>query len=176
MKRALWVLFLSMNLHVLAQSDYDRSVDKENEAVVFKGQVNFGDFEKEPTFGWLQSGAEKYSPDSSSIKFLRKAMPTYKIVVLLGTWCEDSQLLIPKLYKTLQASNYPMEQLSMYGVDRAKQAKYVEHQLYRLERVPTIIVFKGFMEVGRIVESVDKTIEQDLTRIIKSDLERGKVD
>ena len=40
----------------------------------------------------------------------------------------------------------------------------------------SIIVFKGFMEVGRIVESVDKTIEQDLTRIIKSDLERGKVD
>jgi hypothetical protein len=85
-------------------------------------------------------------------------------------------MLIPRLYKTMKASNYPMSQVSMYGVDRAKQAKYVEHQLYRLERVPTIMVFKGFIEVGRIIETAEKSVEEDLARIIKSDLERGKVD
>jgi hypothetical protein len=165
-----------MNLNALAQSDYDRSIDKENEAVVFKGQITFGDLEKESSFSWLQSGADKYKPDSSTIKFLRKAMPAYNLVILLGTWCEDSHILIPKLYKTLKIINYPLAQVSIYGVDRAKQAKYVEHQLYRLERVPSIMVFKGFIEVGRIVETAERTVEEDLAGIIKSDLGRGNVD
>ncbi len=60
-----------------------------------------------------------------------------------------------------------MEQYLMYGVDRAKEAKYIEHKLYRVEKVPTIIVLKDNTEVGRIVENTKKSIEEDLMEIIK---------
>lgn len=57
----------------------------------------------------------------------------------------------------------------MYGVDRAKTTKYVENKLYKIELVPTIILFKKNAEVGRIVESPKKNIEDDLVDMIKKD-------
>jgi hypothetical protein len=59
-----------------------------------------------------------------------------------------------------------MQQYVMYGVDRKKQTGGIESQLYNVQRVPTIIVFKGRFEAGRIVESVKKNIETDLMMII----------
>jgi hypothetical protein len=100
------------------------------------------------------------------IRFLRKELPAYTIVVLMGTWCDDSQLLIPRLSKTLKAADFPMQQCIMYGVDRSKQTGGIESQLYNVQRVPTIIVYKGRFEAGRIVESVKKNIETDLLMII----------
>jgi hypothetical protein len=38
--------------------------------------------------------------------------------------------------------------------------------MYKLDKVPTIIVFKGNKEVGRIVETVEKSVENDLVEII----------
>jgi hypothetical protein len=85
----------------------------------------------------------------------------------MGTWCSDTKDLLPKLHKSLVQTGYPMEQLKMYGVDRAKEAKYVEHKLYNAERVPTIVLVRNNMEVGRIVESPTGTIEQNLAAIIR---------
>lgn len=169
MKTIFFSILMLASTTVFSQSDYERSTDTENGSVVFKGQITYDDLLKEPGFSWLKKGADNYAPDKESIAYLQKELPGYEIIVFLGTWCEDSQNLIPKLYKTLQAAGYPMRRYSMYGVDRAKTAKYVEHKLYKIERVPTIILFKKNNEVGRIVESTKKNIEEDLAEIIKTD-------
>lgn len=172
MKKMLLALALLISVNTFAQSDYDVSKDKENGAVVFKGQITFADLAKEPTFDWLKRGADAYTPDSVPVKYLKKYLPQYEIVVLMGTWCDDSQNMIPKLYKTLQVVGYPMNLYSMYGVDRAKTAKYVEHKLYKLDKVPTVIVYRNHMEVGRIVELTKKSVEKDLVNIIQPDVEK----
>lgn len=161
------LMFASMN--VRAQSDYDRSTDKENGSAVFKGQITFDDLLKGASFSWLEKGAADYTPDKEAVAYLQKELPNYEVVIFIGTWCDDSKMLVPKLYKTLQAANYPMRRYSMYGVDRAKTSKYVENKLYKIEFVPTIILFKKNNEVGRIVENVKKSIEQDLADIIRND-------
>lgn len=175
MKKFFAAVALMMSTTAFAQvpgtSDYDVSKDAENGAVVFKGQLTFDDLNKETTFGWMKSGSEKYTPDSNAIKYLKKHLGGYEIVVLLGTWCEDSQNLIPKLHKVLQASGYPVSKVTLYGVDRAKTAKYVEHKLYKLDRVPTIILYNNHNETGRIVETVKKNIETDLVQIIYKEVE-----
>jgi len=169
MKKLLFSLLMLATMNVMAQSDYDRSIDKENGSVVFKGQISFEDLLKEPSFSWMGKGAEDYMPDKETIAYLEKELSDYEVIVFLGTWCEDSHRLIPRLYKTLQAANYPMRRYSLYGVDRAKAAKYVENKLYKIEWVPTIILFKKNNEVGRIVESAKKSIEEDIADIIKHD-------
>lgn len=158
-----------------AQSDYDVSKDKENGSVVYKGQMTFADLEKESDFAWFTRGSKAYVPDSVTVAYLKKQLPNYEIIVLMGTWCEDSQNLVPKLHKVLQAAGYPMEKYTMYGVDRAKTAKYVEHKLYKVEKVPTIILSKDHNEVGRIVETLTKkNIESDLAAIIRKNAESEK--
>jgi hypothetical protein len=172
MKGTLLLSFIVLSLQMNAQSEFDKSIDKENGSVVYKGQVRFGDLKKEPNFSWFESGAQAYKPDTNAIKFLKKHLPGYNLVVLMGTWCDDSQVLIPKLYKTLQLTEYPLPQLELVGVDRSKRAKYIEHTLYRLEKVPTIILFKEELETGRIVEVVKESVETDLMRLIEADLKQ----
>lgn len=148
-------------------SDYDVLKDADGETVIFKGQCSFSDLQSEESFGWLTRGSEAYMPNKESIGYLRRNLAGYDLVVLMGTWCEDTQNLLPKLHKTLTQTAYPLVQLKMYGVDRAKEAKYVEHKLYHADRVPTIVVIKNHNEIGRIVESPAGSIEQNLAAIVK---------
>ena len=151
-----------------AQSDYDVSKDAENGAVVFKGQCSFADLQKEPSFSWFAKGEADYKPDTNAVAYLKQHLKDYELVILMGTWCDDSQNLLPKLHKALTDAGYPVASVKMYGVDRSKQTKYIEHKAYSLEKVPTIIVTKNNGEVGRIVENVKKNIETDLVQIIKA--------
>jgi len=175
MKQLFLAAAMLLTINVMAQtgkSDYDVSKDAENGAVVFKGQCNFTDLGKEGSFGWLKRGSDAYKPDTNAVKYLKKNLGNYEIVVFMGTWCEDSQNIIPKFYKLLLLTGYPMNKLTMYGVDRAKTAKYIEHKLYKIDKVPTIIVYKNHSELGRVVETVKKSIETDLINIIKDDVEK----
>lgn len=159
---------MAISTQGFAQSDFDRSVDPESGSLVFKGQVDLNDLKKEESFSWLSKGADSYIPDSAGLDYLKKNLPAYNVIVFMGTWCEDTHLMLPRLLKTLQLISYPMDKLKIYGVDRNKETKYVEHKLYRIDRVPTILVFKSHTEIGRITEVVQKSVENDLEEILKA--------
>jgi hypothetical protein len=170
MRYVLVLLSLLFSLTSMAQ-DFDRLTDEENGSVVFKGEFRFEDLKNEDSFNWLQVGAEGYKPDSVALKFLKKHMPAYELVIMLGTWCEDSHLVIPQLYTTLEKSAYPLK-YNMYGLDRAKTTKHIEHKLYRVDRVPTVILMQNNLEIGRITEMPKKSIERDLRALIELDLQQ----
>jgi len=173
MKSIVFLILMLLSVSGFAQSDFDRSVDAENGSVVFKGQLTLEDLRKESSFEWLD-GPTKYEPDSTAMKFLRKHLPDYKLVTFLGTWCDDSHTLFPKLVRIMDIASFSPSNHMVFGVDRSKTTKYVESQLYRIEFVPTIIVYKGFTEIGRIVETPEKSLEKDLVRIIQSHLDSGR--
>jgi len=172
MKNIFLAVLMMIGFHAYAQSGYD--VIKDNDAVIFKGLCTFDDLNKEPSFSWLQKGMNAYKPDSAKIVYLKKNLPKYKMVVFMGTWCDDSHFLIPKLEKVLTLSGYPMSQYTMYGMDREKKAKNMEHRIYNITNVPTMIVYKGNQELGRITETVKKNIETDLINIIKDDVAKDE--
>ena len=172
MHRLLLAACLFLSSTAMAQqvyvSDYDKVQDPKNEWTIYKGQFGFEDLQKERTFDWFSRGASGYKPDTTAVKYLKARMAPYEMVVLMGTWCDDSHTQIPRLYKTLTAASFPMSRVTMYGVDRGKQAKNVEHKIYSLDKVPTIILYRNHQEVGRIVESPKKSIEADLAAMIKA--------
>lgn len=170
MRILLTAVLLMMSMMTFAQSDYYTSVDSQNGSVVFKGQILFNDLQKEPSFKWLESGINAYKPDMQDMAFLQQHLANYSIVTVMGTWCEDSQILVPKLLKVMGMVNYPMPMYTMYGVDRNKQTKYGESKFYNITRVPAFILVKDNEEVGRITESVSKSIEADLRVIIEKDI------
>ncbi|OSZ82714.1 hypothetical protein CAP35_05480 [Chitinophagaceae bacterium IBVUCB1] len=170
MRILLTVIGLMMGMTTFAQTDYSTSVDSQNGAVVYKGQFLFNDLQKEPSFKWLASGIESYKPDMGDMAFLQQHLANYSIVTVMGTWCEDSQILLPRLLKVMGMVNYPMPMYTMYGVDRSKQTKYGESKFYNITRVPVFILVKDNEEVGRITESVSKSIEADLRAIIEKDI------
>lgn len=167
MRTLLTLVAMTLSMNVMAQSDFGISKDAENGAVVYKGAFNIDDMHKETTFSWMDNGISTYQPNEKDVAYLKANLPAYKMVVVLGTWCEDSQNLVPKLYKTLQESGYPMSQLQMFGADRTKHTKNNEHEQYNIKFVPTIILLKDGKEIGRIVETVQKSIEADLVSLIE---------
>ncbi len=106
------------------------------------------------------------SPKKNQPNYLRDHLKDYTIVIFMGTWCDDSHNIIPKLEKTLKEIDYPLSGVTMYGVDRAKTTKNGENKTYNISRVPTIILFKGGKEAGRITETVLKSVEADLAAIL----------
>jgi thiol-disulfide isomerase/thioredoxin len=166
---AAFILMISMNVKGQNKS-YTVSKDPKNDEVVYSGLITFDDLNREPSFAWLKEGRDEYKPDVKSVAFLGAHLRDYSILIFLGTWCSDSQDLVPRLEKVLLATAYPESTVTMYGVDRAKKTKNGESQKYRINLVPTIILLKDNKETGRITETVHKSIERDLAAIIKKDI------
>jgi len=171
MKKLLVMLMLMMSMNAMAQKTYKVSKDSTDGGLIFNGTITFNDLENEPSFIWLKNGKMEYRPDEKNLKLLQFYLPQYTMVVFLGTWCDDSHNLIPKLEKVLEYCRYPKTKLTMYGVDRDKTNIGGEYKKYGITNVPTIILFKDNTEVGRITETVKTSIEADLSAIIQQDME-----
>ena len=163
------LVFMFYNFTALAQnqSNYDTSADAETGSRVFKGKISFTDLSSEATFTWLKEGENDYHPDARALTYLQEYLKDYDMVVFMGTWCSDSHELIPKLKKLLETIHYPVNKMTMYGVDRAKTTKSGDEKLYSITLVPTIILLKDGKEYGRITETVTKSLEEDLEAIIE---------
>jgi len=166
MKAILLSALLFIGLAAGAQTKYDVSYDADS-SLIYNGPCTFGDLTSEKTFDWFTEGAAKYKANAKAEAYLKKNLAGYDLIVFLGTWCEDSHNIVPKLYKVLQQVDYPMSQYTMFGVDRKKATKNSEHLKYKITNVPTIIVLKNHEEIGRITESVDKSVEEDMVKILK---------
>ncbi|MBS1777450.1 MAG: thioredoxin family protein [Bacteroidetes bacterium] len=142
------------------------SVDSTTGSKIFRGTFSFDSLIKEPTFTWFNTGVSDYTPNNEMIQKLSPILNKCKLVVVMGTWCEDSHLLIPKLYKTLLACHFPFRELELIGVDREKQSVGNEREKFEIQLVPTIIVFKEGKELGRIVETIKTSIESDLLKLV----------
>ncbi len=167
MIRTLGFLLLLIPFISMAQSPaYDTLRDEKNGSLIMRGNVTFDDLNKEPSFGWMQTGAAEYSTHRKAMKVLKQQLPKYKVLVFMGTWCGDSKELIPQLYKVLTEAGYPLANVKMYGVDRTKTTPNGANEKYKITNVPTIILIDTEREMGRITESVHKNMENDLAEII----------
>lgn len=154
------------------RTDYITATDPENGELVFKGTFTFADMSTEPNFSWLPRNMDSYKPSADALQTLHTLLPGHKLLVFMGTWCSDSHEMVPALYKTLQSLNYRYENLYIVGMDRSKTSYGAAVQLvsaYKAMFLPTIVVLDdNNQEVGRITETVQKSVEQDLADILKS--------
>ncbi|MDZ7372885.1 MAG: thioredoxin family protein [candidate division KSB1 bacterium] len=109
---------------------------------------------------------ESYSPDSSAVKLLRGLQEPVEVLVFLGTWCEDSEREVPRLAKTLDVVGNSHIAARYLGVPRSFRETDDAAAQYEIVAVPTFIVRKGAVEIGRIVETPKTRIENDLVAIL----------
>lgn len=148
------------------QGDFETLKGKNDSDIVYRGALTFEDISHVPAFHFEEAAA-KYKPKARAIKVLSEALSNYELLVFLGTWCPDSHIMIPELFKVLQSVNYPVEKVSLHGLDRDKLDKDGIPTNYNITFVPTVIVLKDGKEIGRITEVPHKSIEQDLVKIIQ---------
>ena len=114
---------------------------------------------------------EKYVPNADAIKYLRSKKGKFKIRMVMGFWCDDSKVYVPRVIKALDEAKWDTDdddQLKIYGVDKNKQAGFDGFKLLNIVKVPTIIVYYNEREIGRIEETPKVSVEEDLVAIMKS--------
>ncbi|MCF6347192.1 MAG: thioredoxin family protein [Flavobacteriaceae bacterium] len=124
---------------------------------------------------WFSKEYDNYQPNQETINKISNILNDYTITMFLGTWCGDSKREVPRFYKVLEASNYPMEQLTVVALsgksNMYKQSPNHEEKGLNIHRVPTFIFYKNGVEVNRIVESPVVSLEEDIQSILENNYE-----
>lgn len=122
----------------------------------------------EPHSSWFVKGYDSYNPKEEAITRL-KEMPLSGITIkiVLGTWCPDSRREVPRFFRVLDAINFPKEKVELIGTDDSKFSPIENYESLNIIRVPTFIIFRNNIEVGRIIENPVTSLEQDMQDILK---------
>ncbi len=151
MKKLLLILTLSFSLTAFSQHQYEVLVEQPNEKSL-KGIISRQVLLADTTFKWYAANLKGYTVRADAKEALSKQKDSIRLIVFIGTWCEDSHFIIPKLYATCDAAGFPEKNITLIGVDRNKTTIGNLTEALHVKNVPTIIVMKNGKELGRIVE------------------------
>ena len=110
-----------------------------------------------------------YRPDPAAIATLQQVAQPTEIVVFYGAWCTDSHREIPRFLKIIETVDNQKITVTDYGVNRQKQDELGKFEIYGIEFVPTFIVIRNGIELGRIIERPDRSLAEDLAAIMSSE-------
>lgn len=136
---------------------------------ILKGLLNRDDIEKDTTFNWFKQNYNLGMANMPAITAFQRNAPKFQVVVFAGTWCEDTQNLLPVFYRLVDKSNYPDSNITLIGVDRKKATLNNLSSAFQIKEVPTFIIMKDGKEVGRVVEyGKYGQIDKELGEIVDS--------
>jgi thiol-disulfide isomerase/thioredoxin len=145
------VILLLIGHAAVAQNQFEISPDK-NGGHIFKGIISRDVLQSDTSFTWYAENLKSYSPNSLALAALKQYGDSIQLVAFMGTWCGDSQFIIPKFYSLLDAAGFSKDRVTLIGVDRSKKTLSHLAEALGIINVPTIIVLKNGKELGRVVE------------------------
>jgi hypothetical protein len=151
MKHVLLVAFiLGLGLLTSAQKGYEVSTDSSGK--MLKGVITRDILENDTAFHWFHDNQAGFTPDAETVAILKAKGSALRFVVFGGTWCDDTQNLLPKFFALMDAAGIGNDQLTIIAVDRKKKSINHLPEDMHLTNTPTFIVLKHDTEVGRVVE------------------------
>ncbi len=160
------IAVLSVNLSLKSQINL-RTTDSKSDKEILIGICNREGLLEKPFGKWFKKGYRRYHPKKKVIKTIKENnLNEYDIVIVMATWCGDSRREVPRFYKLLDKVNYNEKKLIVMCVDRNKEAPKSRMSKLHIERVPTFIFYHNGKEIGRIIETPEKSLEADLLKLI----------
>ena len=172
MLRAIVVLYISLFLsssQLFAQTPNYMFDEKSGHEIIY-GKCSV-DHLKIGLFGnYFSLEYPNYIPNPDIIERINSIISESKnirIEVVLATWCGDSKDQVPRFFKIMdEISNSKIDVSEIICLDRNKTAPDFDNEKYKIEKVPTFIIYHGEKEIGRIVETPKISLEEDLLQII----------
>lgn len=150
--KLLVVVFLFLSFNSFSQVQYEVSKDPENGLKTLKGILSRELLLNDADFAWMKNDISWYKPNADCVTNLTAVKDTIQLLVFVGTWCEDSQIVFPQLLKMLDQVGFDMKRLTVIGIDRKKTTLGSLTQALGVTKAPTIMVLKGGKEIGRVEE------------------------
>ena len=131
-------------------------------------QLNEGSYKD-----WYQSEYDSYLVHKKLIKPIKKDCKSVTVEVFFGSWCGDSKREVPRFMRLMDALGMPKTNINLIGVDRNgnryKKSPGGEEIGKNIHRVPTFVFYKDGVEINRIVESPQTTLEHDVMAIVNGE-------
>ena len=119
---------------------------------ILMGILNRASITSDTSFSWYAPSAKDYTPYKKAVESIGKHRDSLQFIVFLGTWCHDTQFIIPKFFRLMDAAYVVENKIALFGVDRDKKTLGPLADALQIIDVPTIIVMKNGHELGRVVE------------------------
>ncbi len=155
MKKYLLALlfFIPVTAELFGQAQYEASQDEKHpEVKIVRGLVNKYLIQNDTSFNWYTTSQGYYNPDTATLNAFERARGKIQFVIFGGTWCEDTQFILPKFFKLQEKSGIPDNAITLFGVNREKKSLGNIAEAFNVILVPTFIVMKDGKEIGRVVE------------------------
>ncbi len=133
-----------------AQTQYEVITEKNGK--ILKGIINKDLIKNDTAYKWYAANQKSYLNTDTAIVAGLRSDSTVKYIVFGGTWCEDTQFILPKFFMLQEKSGIADNRITLFGVDRQKQTISNLTAAMNITNVPTIIVMKNGKEIGRVVE------------------------
>jgi thiol-disulfide isomerase/thioredoxin len=150
------ITFLCCSIYCLTafgQAQYEILKDEKHpEQHIMRGIINKYVVQNDSTYNWYNSSAGAYKADTATLNAFERAKAKVQFVVFGGTWCEDTQFILPKFFKLQEMAGVGDDRVSFFGVNRDKKTLANIADAFNVINVPTIIVMKDGKEAGRVVE------------------------
>ena len=118
------------------------------------------------TQSWFTPEYDFYRVNDELLTNIKPLLKNKRVVLLMGTWCEDSQREVPGMMKILNQAGYNTAEMEIIAVDEDKRTKEGLEKNYQLAYIPALIFFDNEKEINRIVEFPIQTLEQDMLDIL----------
>jgi len=113
----------------------------------------------------FQDREKAYAPRPEKVKAISANGNDVSLEVYFGSWCPHCQDVLPRLIKSLREAGNPNLRLKMIGLPRA----FTEDPIVKargVRGVPTVIVYRKDVELGRFSGTESAPIEETLARLV----------
>lgn len=162
-----FILALLLASNAFAQQPFEVLVERPNEKTL-KGILSRIHLTGDTSFRWYADAQKIYTARPETVEALQQTKDTVQLMVFMGTWCEDSHFVIPRLFKATDAAGFSDNRITLIGVDRNKKTLSHLCEALGVINVPTIIVMQKGKELGRVVEYGSSGLfDKDLAEILQ---------
>ena len=153
MKKVFFVAFALLSVQLIFAQTQVAEISRDAHGVkVVKGFLNKQELSTDTAFAWFPAAQKTFTPNASVVKKFAAGKDAVQILIFGGTWCEDTQMALPKFLATTDAAGFTPARITLIGVDRSKKTLFNLSEAFAIKNVPTFIVMKDGREVGRVVE------------------------
>jgi len=165
----IFALFLIIFLaDVFAQDINKTKIDEKSQMEVLIGLCDRAGLKSNLFKTYYDSEYNTYIPNASIINNLKTTLANnnIKVTIIMGSWCGDSQKLVPRFFKIIDTLGFPEMNVTIYCVDRTKKSDKGETDNLGVQFIPVFIFYKDGKEIGRITNSQKQSLEKDILEIV----------
>lgn len=162
------IFLLLFSQIIISQDNSNLGIDEKTGKPILLGKVDRKAMVDSNFTWWFNSAYKFYKPDTSIINEINGLdLTDTHLKIVLGTWCSDSRREVPRFFKIIDLIEFPEERIEIFGVNRDKILPDTETEIEEIEFVPTFIFYRDQVEIDRIIETPDNSLEEDMLNILE---------